>query len=197
VHFGHLAIARHAREALDLERVMFIPAGIPAHKHDWPLTPAHHRLAMVELAVAGDPSFVSSRLEVDRPGLSYAVDTMATLADAERASGQRRDLYFILSSEAAAGLPGWHEPDRLLSLCRLAIVPRGTGTMPPRAWIEEHFPGLANRFIVLDGPDVAISATEIRRVAAAGRSLRGLVPPAVERYIVDHALYTRDVRRTN
>jgi nicotinate-nucleotide adenylyltransferase len=197
VHVGHLAVAAYARDALGLEGVLFIPAGIPPHKTDRPLTAAHHRLAMVELAVAGHPSFEASRLEVDRPGPSYAVDTMTILADAERASGHARGLYFILSSEAAAGLPGWRDPDRLLSLCRLAVVPRGGTTMPRPGWIEEHFPGRADRFVALDGPDVPVSASHVRRIAAAGGPLGGLVPPAVERYIIDHGLYTRDVWRKN
>jgi nicotinate-nucleotide adenylyltransferase len=197
VHVGHLAIARHGRAALDLERVLLVPAAIPPHKIDRVLTPASDRLAMVELAVAGDPFLESSRIDIDRSGPSYSVDTMALLADAERASGRDPDLYFILSSEAVVGLPGWREPARLLSICRLAVVPRGETAMPGPDWIAEHFPGRADRFVAIDGPRVEVSASEIRRIAAAGGSLRGLVPPAVERYIVEHGLYTRDVWRAS
>ena len=197
VHVGHLALATYARDAIGLERVLFVPAGIPPHKTDRPVTPAHHRLAMVELAVADEPTFEVSRVEIDRPGPSYAADTMTILADEERASGRGRELYFILSSEAVAGLPRWHQPDRLLELCRLAVVPRRGVGMPQRAWIEEHFAGREDRFLALAGPDLPVSASQIRRIAAAGGSLEGLVPPVVERYIVEHALYTRAVWRTN
>lgn len=197
VHLGHLAVAAFARDALGLESVVFMPAGAPPHKTDRPVSAAHHRLAMVELAIVGNSTLAVSNLEIDRPGPSYAVDTMALLVNEERVSGRRREPYFILSSEAVVTLPGWHEPDRLLELCRLAVAPRsGVGT-PTAAWIEEHFPGRADRFVALDSPEMAVSASEIRRIAAAGGSLAGLVPPAVARYIFDHELYTSDVWRKN
>ena len=197
IHVGHLAVASYARDHLEIEQILFIPAGIPPHKTDRQVTPAHHRLAMVELAIAGEPTFGVSRVEIDRPGPSYAVDTMSILAREERASGRRRELFFILSAEAVSGLPGWREPERLLELCRLAVVLRDGASRPDAAWIDEHFPDEADRIIVLDGPDVPVSASKIRRMAAAGGSLEGLVPPAVEGYIVEHALYTSDMWRTS
>jgi nicotinate-nucleotide adenylyltransferase len=197
IHLGHVAIAAHARTALGLEGVLLVPARIPPHKQDRPVTPARHRLAMVELAVAGELWLEVSHLELDRPGPSYAVDTMAVLAERESASDRPRELFFILSSEALTGLPSWRDPDRLLLLCRLAVVPRRGVGMPGPGWIEEHFPGRADRFVALDGPDNPISASEIRQIAAAGGSLTGLVSPAVERYIVDHRLYTPSVERTS
>jgi nicotinate-nucleotide adenylyltransferase len=193
VHLGHLAIARHARDALALERVLLVPAGAPPHKRDRSITSATHRLAMVELAIVDDPSLEASRIEIDRPGPSYSVDTMALLAAEE----PDRELFLILSSEAAAALPGWHEPDRLLDLCRLAVMPRDGRPAPDPTWIEAHFPGRADRFVALDGPDIPIAASRIRRLVAEGGSIDGLVPAAVASYIRDHRLYTRDVRRTS
>jgi nicotinate-nucleotide adenylyltransferase len=193
VHLGHLAIARHAHDALALDRITLVPAGTPPHKRDRPVTAGVHRLAMVELAIADDPMLEVSRIEIDRPGPSYSVDTLAALAATDPPGRQR---FLILSSEAVAALPDWHEPDRLLALCRLAIVPRNGRPAPDAAWIERHFPGRADRFVALDGPDIPISSSEIRRIAASGGSLAGLVPPAVASYIIEHRLYTHDVRRT-
>jgi nicotinate-nucleotide adenylyltransferase len=184
IHHGHLAIAEEAREALGLEQVLFVPAGSPPHKPGRPVTPGAHRLAMVELAIAGNPSFAASRLEIDRDGPSYTADTL----EAMRSDGHR-DLWFILSSEALAGLPGWHRPDRVLELARLAVVPRGGATTPDAAWIVERFPGRADRFAFLSGPLLPISGSVVRRRAAAGRSIRYLVPEPVARYVADHHLY--------
>jgi nicotinate-nucleotide adenylyltransferase len=192
IHYGHLAIGEAVREALGLSCVMFVPAGVPPHKPDRPITTADHRLAMVELAVADNPAFGVSRIEIDRAGPSYAVDTLEALGEDARARGEPADFTFILSAEAFRELPTWHEPRRLLELCRMAVVPRGDQGPPDRAWLEEHFPGLEDRVVALDGPHVRLSASEIRELASLGRSIRYLVPPPVERYIQEHDLYESD-----
>jgi nicotinate-nucleotide adenylyltransferase len=144
---------------------------------------------MVETAIAGNPAFVLSRVDVDRPGLSYTADTMAILAAAARNAGAVPDLTLIMSAETLAGLPDWKDPARLLAECRVAVVPREAHPAPDPAWLREAFPGLEDRFDLLDGPRLGISSTGIRERVAAGRSIRYLVPEAVERYIADHALY--------
>jgi nicotinate-nucleotide adenylyltransferase len=188
IHLGHLAVAEQTRETLGLARILFIPAGEPPHKRDRPVTDASHRVAMVELAVAGNPDFRVSRLEIERPGPSYAVDTVAVLAAAADLEG-REPPVFILSVEALAALPAWREPHRLLELCRIAVVPRRGTLVPDRSWLEERFARQADRFLFLDGPHLGHSATDIRARRAAGRSIRYLVPRAVEAYIEEHALY--------
>jgi nicotinate-nucleotide adenylyltransferase len=188
VHVGHLAIAEEAREALGLERVLFVPASRPPHKPGVPLAPAEDRSTMVAVAIAANPAFELSRVELDRPGPSYAADTVELLGAAERAAGRTADLTFILSTEALAGLAAWHEPERLIAACRLAVVPRGGPGADGPGWLAERFP--AARAVFLDGPHLAISATAIRRRVALGRSIRYLVPDAVAAYIADHALYT-------
>lgn len=189
VHVGHLAIAEEAREALALERVVFVPAGLPVHKPGRPVSPAEHRLAMIAAAIADNPAFVLSRAEVDRPGPSYAVDTLEALAAEARAAGGRPDLVFILSSEAYAGLPTWRRPERILELCRMAVVPRpGADPVDPVA-MARLVPGADRRTIVIDGPTLAVSGSTIRARVAAGRSIRYLVPDAVIAYIDDHGLY--------
>jgi nicotinate-nucleotide adenylyltransferase len=197
IHIGHLVIAEEVREALGLERVLFVPAGIPPHKPDRPITPAEDRVVMVELAIAGNPTFELSRLEVDRPGPSYAVDTLELLASQVRARGGEPDITFILSAEAFAELPAWRDPARLLSLCRMAVVPRAGLGAPGAAWLHEHLPGSEDRVAFLDGPNVDLSATQIRARVAAGRSIRYLVPDAVIAYIGDHGLYRPETWRND
>jgi nicotinate-nucleotide adenylyltransferase len=188
VHWAHLAIAEQTRQALDLEKVLFVPAGIPPHKRDQMVTRPSHRVAMLELAIAGNPGFRLSRVEVDRPGPSYAVDTLETLAAGSRSEG-RPEPVMILSAEALRGLNAWREPERVLDLCRMAVVPRRGYPTPGGPWLAEHFPGREARFTFLDGPDLGHSASDIRRRVSEGRSIRYLVPEAVEAYIAEHALY--------
>lgn len=187
-HLGHLAVAEEAREVLGLERVLFVPAGRPWQKADRAVTPAALRLAMVERAVAGNPAFVVDRREVDRPGPTYTVDTLAELAAIEPAG---TELWLILSAEALAGLATWREPGRVLELARLCVAPRGPGLDPAEAvaGLLAAFPAAADRFILLDRPRLAISSTEIRARVGAGRSIRYLVPDAVAELVTRYALY--------
>lgn len=189
IHFGHLAVAEEAREVLGIERTLFITAGMPPHKPAAAVTNAEDRLAMVALAIAGNPAFEASRIEVDRPGPSYTLDTVLALSDAERAAGRQPDLTVILSAESFHGLPTWHEPERLLAEARIAVTPRdGFGTDGPD-WLADHFPGFEERVTFLAAPRIRLSASELRERVAAGRSIRYLVPDAVIRYIEDHDLY--------
>jgi nicotinate-nucleotide adenylyltransferase len=184
IHHGHLAIAEEAREALGLERVWFMPAASPPHKPGQPVTSPEHRLAMVRLAVAGNPAFEASDAEIVRGGTSYTVDTL----DALRAGGLIEP-WLILSSEALALLPTWREPRRILELARLAVVPRGGFDPLGPAFVEAAFPGAADRVTFLPGPLLPISGSVVRRRARAGRSVRYLVPDAVAAYIASHRLY--------
>ncbi len=184
VHHGHLAIAEEAREVLGLERVLFIPTAIPPHKRDRAITPAEHRLAMLELAVADNPAFGTSRIELDRGGVSYTVDTLEAL----HGTGVN-DPWFILSSEALEGFPGWHRPERVLDLSRLLVAPRVGYARHAAERVIERYPGREERFALLDGPLLPISGSVVRRRCAAGRSVRYLVPEPVIRYLTDHRLY--------
>lgn len=190
IHFAHLAIAEQTRESLGLTGVLFVPAGVPPHKLGQQITPVAHRTAMVELAIDDNPTFSLSRIEADRPGPSYSVDTVERLlADPPRPWDPTAGLVLILSMEALLGLETWREPERLLRSCRLAVVPRRGYPVRARSWVSQHFAGLEDRVIELDGPDLGHSASAIRERVAAGRSIRYLVPPAVEAYIMGHGLY--------
>ena len=184
IHIGHLAIGEEAREALALDAVMFVPAGQPPHKPAGSVTSVEHRLAMVELAIADNPSFELSRIEVERRGPSYTVDTLEALAGGD-------DLVLILSAETFAELPSWHEPERLFDAARMAVVPREGYPAPDPAWLAEAFPGREARVTYLEGPRLGLSSTAIRARVATGRSIRYLVPDMVEAYIADKQLYRR------
>ena len=195
IHIAHLAVAEEAREAFELDRVLFIPAGIPPHKRTRTITPGEDRLAMLELAIADNPAFAASRIELDRDGPSYTVDTLETLRSERLAAGDPPDLVLIVSAEAFADFAGWREPLRILALATVAVAPRdGFPDATPEA-VARDFPGLEDRVVLLDGPRLRLSASDLRARAAAGRSLRYLVPDAVAAHIEDHALY-RDPRRT-
>jgi nicotinate-nucleotide adenylyltransferase len=195
IHFAHLAVAQDAAEVLGLEWILCIPAGRPPHKLDREITPSADRLAMVELAIAGNPRFAIDRLEIDRDGPSYTVDTLAALRARRSPDGAPPELTLILSSEAYLALPGWRDPTRILELARLAVVPRDGYPSADTASLEPPIPGSDGRITFLDGPRMRLSASELRQRAASGRSIRYLVPDAVAAYIDDHALY-RTPRRT-
>jgi nicotinate-nucleotide adenylyltransferase len=193
IHLGHLAVAEEARESLGLDRILFVPAGRPPHKPAGTVTDAEDRVAMVALAISDNPAFELSRIEVDRPGLSWTVDTVAALAvelgaDVPADRGSRR-LTVILSAETFADLPTWRDPRRLLELARVAVTPRIDFAVPSRAAMAARFPGLEDRVVFLEGPRLGVSSTAIRARVATGRSIRYLVPPAVAAYIADHGLY--------
>lgn len=194
IHLAHLAVAQEAAEVLGLERILFVPAGQPPHKPDREITPAADRLAMVELAIADNGRFAIDRQELDRSGPSYTVETLEAMHASSTVAGRAPDLTLILSSEAFLGLTTWRAPRRVLELARFAVAPRDGYPSAGSAFMSEHFPDLTGRVVFLDGPRMRLSASELRQRAAAGRSLRYLVPDAVAAYIDDHALY-RNPRR--
>jgi nicotinate-nucleotide adenylyltransferase len=195
IHVAHLAVAQEAVEALGLERVVFVPAGQPPHKPGQVITSGEHRLVMVELAIAGNDRFAVDRLELDRDGPSYTVDTLVALRGSGEEGQAAPELTLILSAEAFLALPTWNEPRRVLELACVAVAPRDGYPGAGAAFVEEHFPDQTDRVVFLDGPRLRLSATELRERAAAGRTLRYLVPDAVAAYIDDHDLY-RNPRRT-
>ena len=194
IHIAHLAVAEAARDALGLEGVLFVPNRQPPHKPDQRVTAAPHRLAMVRAAIADNPAFDVSTVEIDRDGPSYTADTLEVLRTTRFEVAGSGELALILSVEALAGLATWHEPARVLELATLVIAPRdGFPDVEPQA-IARLVPGVDARIVLLDGPRMRLSASEIRARAAAGRSLRYLVPDAVAAYIGDHGLYNEPRR---
>jgi nicotinate-nucleotide adenylyltransferase len=186
IHMGHLIIAEEVRSRLDLAEILFVPAGQPWLKINNVISPAEHRVEMVRLAIADEPSFKLSTMEIERAGPSYTVDTMAELS---RQIGAGDKLFFILGWDNLNHLPQWHEPARLVRLCRLVPVPRVGYSSPDLDSLEAAVAGLSQSIIMLDTPQIEISSSEIRDRVARGLSIHQLVPEPVERYIKQHGLY--------
>jgi nicotinate-nucleotide adenylyltransferase len=187
VHVGHLGVAEEVTASLDLSEVIFMPAGQPWLKGDNRISPAEHRLEMVRLAIAGKPYFRLSTMEVERPGPTYTVDTMAEI---KRQLGSA-ELFFILGWDNLSQLPQWHQPSQLIKLCRLVAVPRVDFQEPDLKSLEAVIPGLERSVILLEQPRIDVNASEIRRMVAQGLSIHNLVPEAVEKYIKKHKLYLK------
>jgi nicotinate-nucleotide adenylyltransferase len=185
IHYAHLAIAEQARGELNLDAVLFVPAGQPVHR-DAPLASAEDRVTMVELAIVDNPAFMVSRHEVDRTEPSFMAETLGFLA----AHSSKPELVLIASSETVALMPTtWRDMDRILTLSQIAVVSRqGYPDIEP-AWLEQTFPGKADRFALLHSSRLGHSSTDIRARLAAGKSIRYLVPAAVEAYIGENHLY--------
>ena len=188
VHLGHLALAHEALQELRLDHLLFVPNADPPHKQDQSVTPARHREGMVALAIEPEPAFVLSRIELERDGPSFAVDTVAELADRARAEG-RPVPWFVMSAEALDDFDSWREPERILDLCRLAVGPRPGAEPLDHGWVAKHYPGRESRFAFLPGPELDIASTDIRERVAAGEAITDLVPDAVAAYIEEHGLY--------
>ena len=187
-HLGHLLIAETARVALDLDTVMFLPAGEPWLKSGQRITPAEHRLRMVQLAVADNPGFCVSDCEIRRTGATYTVDTLRQL---RRRFSADTELYFIVGSDVLDQFHRWKEPEAILNLCRLAVIERPGGPVEGIAALRENFSDAldAGAVVSVAGPRVDFSASELRRVLACGQSTRYQIPDVVAAYIDEHRLY--------
>ena len=186
VHLGHIAIAEEARVSQRLSEVIMMPAGQPAIKQKDEVTPAEHRLRMLRLAIEGRPGLRVSEMEINRPGPSYTVNTLAQLRNS---SGTDRDLYFIIGWDSLIQIPEWREPSRIIEMCKLIAVPRPGYRRPDMKKLEGAIPGISVKTILLDKPLIDVSASAIRKMVANSESVESLVPPSVAEYIRKHNLY--------
>jgi len=186
VHLGHLAVAKEAKEALELDEVLLVPAGQPMSKQNETITSAKHRLEMLKLAIGGIPYLKISTIEIERKGPSYTSDTIAQI---RKQSGGGDEIYFILGWDSLAQLPTWHEPAKIIGMCTLAAVPRPGYAKPRLRSLEGVLPGILKKVIFLDKPRIDISATEVRELAAKGEAIENLVPKPVAEYIRKNKLY--------
>ena len=188
IHLGHLIVAEDIRQKLGLTEVLFIPAGQPwlKLKEEKPISAAEHRLAMVRLAIASNPYFKALSMEIERPGLSYSIDTILEL---KSKLGSEAEIYFIVGPDALAELPQWKEPARVIEACQVMGMNRPGYARPDLRKLEKSVPGVSKRIMLIDVPQIDISSTEIRNRVAQGQSIRHLVPEAVEKYIMEHRLY--------
>jgi nicotinate-nucleotide adenylyltransferase len=190
IHIGHIKVAEEAIARLDLPRILFMPAGQPWLKlnNANAVSPVQHRLEMVRLAISGNPRFKLSTMEIERTGPTYSVDTVAQLHSQLDAGDE---IFFILGWDNLRQLPKWHQPQRLIELCRLVAVPRVDFPLPDLPALGKELPGISERVILFDKPRIDINASEIRKRAAQGKSISEFVPKAVESYIKEHGLYKR------
>ena len=188
VHYGHLLLAECCRETLHLDEVWLIPAAVPPHKQTRTLAPAKHRLEMLELALAGHEQLRASRLEIDRGGVSYTVETLAAVREQHPAA----TVYLLMGADSLRDLPTWREPGRICDLAFPAVVRRGGAPEPDFSVLAPLIS--AERLAMVRGaqvqmPLIELSSTDLRERAAAGKSLRYRTPRAVEKYIETQGLY--------
>ena len=176
VHFGHLSLAETMRDRLPLDEVRFIPVRVPPHKERPDISPAEVRCRMVELAIAGRTGLVLSRLEINRQGISYSVETIRELRRRE----PHNEFVFLVGADALPELAEWKDVRELMRLCRFAVAQR------------PGFPAsaLPENAVAVDGPEIAISSSMVRDYVREGRSIESLVPEPVRRYIEEKGLYT-------
>ena len=186
IHLGHLIIAEEVRQKLGLAEVLFVPAGQPWLKGEENISAAQHRLEMAILATASNPHFNVATIELERPGPTYSIDTIIEL---KAGLGARAKLYLIVGFDALSELPLWKDPKRLVDVCQVVGVARPGYPGCDLRSLESSIPDASERIMVVDVPQIDISATGIRRRVAQRLSIRYLVPEAVERYIAENNLY--------
>ncbi len=181
IHVAHLIIAQIVLDELCLDKIVFVPAALPPHKEVF-ASPSL-RLAMVEAAIAGNPRFSCSTIEIDGQVMAYSIDTIVKL---KQATEPDDEFYWILGADNFADFSQWKSPERIAELCHIVVFPRGTWR--PNSPSE----GADFRHIHLDqAPQLDISSTNIRAAVADGRSIQYLVPSAVGDIIAKKSLYTK------
>ena len=195
IHIGHLVAAEEVRAQLGLDRVVFVPAGLPPHKLTDDVSSVDHRLAMVKLAIVSNPYLTVSRVDIDRFGPCYTVDTIELLRDEWGQAAGDVELYFILGSDSLADIVTWHKPERLIRLCRLAVMER-PGYRVDMEELERLLPGITSRVHFINSPQLDISSTDIQKRVRQGLPIKYQVPEAVADYIYQHELYTRREERS-
>jgi len=189
IHLGHLVLAETARERLGLDRVVFVPNRQPPHKPMAEMASAADRLRMVEAAIEGNPAFGACDIELHRDGPSYSFDTVRELL--ARSEGTW-DIQFLIGADSLAELPTWYHVDELARLCRFVVFSRpgdALGDLTPLHAVldERQIEAIAARRFEM--PLIGVSSTDIRRRVREGRSIRYLVPEAVQRIIEERGLY--------
>ncbi len=188
VHYGHLYIAECARFKFGLDKVLFVPSGQPVHKRRPDILTPERRAEMVRLAVSSNPYFELSTIEVDRPGPSYAVDTLGLLHSSRGA----QDYYFITGADAILEILTWKDMARLFALCRFIAVTRpGYSLELLDAVLQKLTPEQRSRIYIHETSGILVSSTDIRRRVAEGEPVKYLLPENVEDYIRRNGLYTK------
>jgi nicotinate-nucleotide adenylyltransferase len=184
-HIGHLILASEAQEQYDLDHVLWVLTPFPPHKELQKISPLEDRLKMVELAISSNPSFILSRVDVDRKPPHFAVDTMRLLKD----EAPRSEFYYLMGLDSVNDLMAWHKPADFIRLCDGIIVMQRLGEVLDSSNLELNIPGIGEKLCLLKTPIIEISATQIRMRVASGKQYRYFVPEIIYRYIKDLRLY--------
>jgi nicotinate-nucleotide adenylyltransferase len=183
-HYGHLIAAQEAYVQLELDVLVWIPVGDAPHRQIEDDPGAEARFTMVEYATSADERFRVSRVEIEREGPSYTVDTLRQLRERE----PEAEFFLIIGGDQALALPQWHEPEQILELATIAVFERGENTREAIGATLGSMRG-ASKLCFLDMPRIDISATEVRRRARGGKPIRYLVPDKVANFIGAQSLY--------
>lgn len=183
IHYGHLVAAEEALVQFNLDRVIFMPTGMPALKRHQRVAPAEHRYLMTVIATASNPDFAVSRIEVDRPGVTYTVDTMAELRTVH---GPETDLFFITGADAVLDILTWKDSDRLADMCTLIAATRPGYDL---SRFQQQIESSRLQVDLMEVPALAISSTDIRARILGRRPVRYLLPEAVAAYMMKNHLY--------
>ncbi len=184
-HLGHLILAAEAHAQLKLDRLLWVLTPLPPHKQSQALTPLEHRLAMVDLAIAGERTFEFSTIEVDRPGPHYALDTVRILAEQNPGA----EMVYLLGGDSLRDLPTWHRPVEFVAACHSIGVMRRPDDSIDLPELEKAIPGLTDKVRFVEAPLLDIAAHEIRARVAEGRPFRYFLLEGVYKYILKHRLY--------
>jgi nicotinate-nucleotide adenylyltransferase len=188
IHYGHLLLAEQCREQCQLDEVWFVPAALPPHKLSASITAAKNRCEMIEFAIAGNPAFRLSTIELDRSGPSFTVTTLEQLHLRQSSD----ELFLLIGADSLKDLPSWREPSRILQLATVVAVNRGDRPLPDHKELRAVVgPEVDQRIVTVSIPGIDISSTDIRGRVQARRSIRYLVPRAVEMYIQDQGLFRK------
>ena len=188
IHYGHLVTAEAARNRFDLDLVIFVPSGKPPHKKDYPVTASEHRYLMTVVAVVTNRYFEVSRIEIDREGFSYTIDTIKEL----RQRFPETELYFITGADAILEILTWKSVSEILDDCHLIAATRpGYELDGLRNDLKKTVGDSINKIYSIEVPALAISSTSIRKRVAQGQPIKYLLPESVEQYIYKNGLYLK------
>jgi len=184
-HIGHLILAAEACESLQFDCLLWVLTPVPPHKLDQPIRPLEYRLEMVKLAISDNPKFELSRIEMDRPGPHYTVDTMRLLADEYPSA----ELILLIGGDSLRDLPTWHRPADLVAACHeIGVIRRPDDAVDLSAW-EGQVPGTQAKVRFVDAPLLDISSSDIRHRIRENLSFRYYLSPPVYEYILKNKLY--------
>jgi len=184
-HIAHLILADEAQKQLDLSRLLWVLTPTPPHKPDITITPPEHRLNMLQLAIADNPRFLLSRVDMDRPGPHYAIDTVHILSSQYPNS----EMIYLMGGDSLHDLPKWHSPIDFIQACHKLGVMRRPGDSIDMSELEVIFPGITCKVLFINAPQIGISSSDIRRRIAEGSPFRYFLPMAIYDYIQIHRPY--------